>query len=140
MFPQGIDTYFMIKGHTGDDMDAKSATVRYAVHTAGDWWSPFDVFDYFPTLYPRGCFPRVTVFSDFQLKPGCGPSPFLSSPPMTSDHFLHDWETFFAPYCNNITGFTDKMVSRTEDSIHHWRFRLDPQTGKCVFLVSFCCF
>lgn len=135
LFQDGTDVYFMIRGHTGDDMDAQSGKVRFACHSGGaNFASPADVFSHFRILYSNGGAPRTTVFCDFLHRDDWVDSGFHAKTATTADHFMYDWNAFFAPHAMRISGFCDKMVSRTEDSIHHWKLRM--VNGKCELQVS----
>ncbi len=121
-FPDGIDAHFMISGHTGDDMDAVTAFVRYKCHTNGNWWSVDDVLEKFWMFYPNGGSPDITLFADLERDNNVWKETAFNR--RFAAHFLYDWKAFLLPHMNQLAGITDKAVSRTEDSIHWWNLRL----------------
>ena len=115
-----INTSFLIKGHTGEDVDGATAHLRIAFRGSGDVMSWASAVERFEPVYRTSTPPTLFHFLDARRTDGWQQTAFNSN----LSHFLRDFKSFFARYSNKISGFTAKNVLRTEFSVHAWQHQV----------------
>lgn len=111
---------FLIRGHTGEDVDGITASMRIKLRSNFDYFSLSSVKDnIFPRAFPFSeSAPTIFQFLDLEHGEQWQETDFNKQ----FDHFLYDFDTFLKGTMNDISGFTGKGADRTEHTIHAWKF------------------
>jgi len=118
---------FSITGHGGDMNDGFGGHMRVGVR-AQECHSLASMQEKWPLFYQKWPLPDFVVFGDYRKMDGGGE-------PEDQLGLLYDWRTFLKPFYNGVQGYCQQNVSRTEDSIHVWRFRR-AKDGQAVLQVK----
>ena len=110
---------FSIAEHGGDMNDGMTSHLRVGVRKQA-CVSPLSMEQMWKRLYRKEPRPDFHYFCDFLGLEGenaCNNGVLECFKPL-----LYDWRAFLGPNIHSISGYCQKNVEKTEDSIHVWKF------------------
>lgn len=130
-----VNVFFLIAGHTGEDVDGMTAKFRLPLRKGTPCVSGADLASRWGRFFPNpDTQPQVSFFFDAKRCDGSLWSPMPNGQAVLS--IMQDWKAFFVPHLNYLSGYTDKNATMTEASIHCWRINAAGLSVKRLAVLS----